>query len=423
MTGTTQEQIARNARVVIVGAGQGGAEAAILLRQYGHEGEIILVGEENAPPYMRPPLSKGFLSGEVDAAALTYKAASAYEKAGVELRLGARATRIDRAGKRVLLETGEGLAYDRLILATGGRARRLEAPGADLSNIFYLRTLSDVERLRPAFQPGRRLVIVGGGYIGLECAAAALKRGLKVVVLEAAERLLARVTAAQVSAFYEKVHREAGVDIRVGAAVSAFAPGEKEGELGFVIVGHGAAAEKIPADLALIGIGLIPNDELAAEAGLSVDAGVLVDEACRTDDPDIFAIGDCAKHRRHGFLERSVRLESVPNALEQARVVACALTGRAPPDASAPWFWSDQYDLKLQMAGLSEGFDELVVRGSPDAASFIAFYLRDGRVIAADAVNRPGDFMAAKRLIAIRSAASAQDLADEGRPLKELLGR
>ncbi|WP_395666442.1 NAD(P)/FAD-dependent oxidoreductase [Methylocella sp.] len=403
---------------VIVGAGQAGAEAAILLRQQKYGGRIILLGEESSPPYLRPPLSKAYLSGEIGAEALIFKASTAYEKADVELRLSTRVDRIDRPAKRVVLQSGETLAYDTLILATGGRARRLAAPGAGLDGVFSLRAIADVERLKPELAAGRRLVIVGGGYVGLEIAAVAVKKGLRTLVLEAAPRALARVTAPEVSRFYEAFHRKAGVEIRTGVGVSGFAEGATPGRVGFVLTGDGGRVE---ADVVLVGVGLVPNDELAAAAGLEVDRGVLVDGSCRTSDPDIFAIGDCAVHRRHGFLERAVRLESVPNALETARIAASVIAGRPAPAATAPWFWSDQYDLKLQMAGLSEGYDELVVRGSMEDASFTAFYLKDGRVIAADAVNRPGDFMAAKRLIAERVRAKAADLADEAVSLKSLL--
>ncbi|ACK49431.1 FAD-dependent pyridine nucleotide-disulphide oxidoreductase [Methylocella silvestris BL2] len=407
-----------DATIAIVGGGQAGAEVATQLRQNRHQGRIVLFGDENVLPYMRPPLSKAYLAGEMGADGLIYKAAVAYEKANVELRLGESVVAIDRNAKKLALAGGESLAYDRLVIAAGGRARKLRVPGADLGNIFYLRSIADVEQLRPQLQSGRRLVIVGGGYVGLEFAAVAIKRGLKVLVLEAAPRVLARVTAPEVSNFYERFHRAAGVEIRTGVAVSGFSAREGSNDVGAVLCGEDPAIE---ADFVLVGIGLVPNMELAKGAGLAVDGGILVDEAGRTNDHEIFAIGDCAVHVRHGFLHRTVRLESVPNALEQARTVAAVLTGKPIPAATPPWFWSDQYDLKLQMVGLSEGYDELAIRGSTQSSSFIAFYLKDGYVIAADAINRPSEFMASKRLIGDRIKASARDLADEQVSLKALL--
>jgi 3-phenylpropionate/trans-cinnamate dioxygenase ferredoxin reductase subunit len=403
--------------VAIIGAGQAGGEVATMLRQNRHHGRIMLFGDEGHLPYMRPPLSKAYLARQIGLDSLIYKAQSAYEKAEVELRLWDRVAAIDRAGKRISLETGESVAYDALVVATGGRARRLNIPGADLGNIFYLRSIADVERLQPQLRAGRRLVIVGGGYVGLEVAAVAVKRGLAVIVLEGAPRVLARVTAPEVSAFYERFHRYAGVDIRTGVTVTGFGAGADGASVAEVRCGDQAVA----ADFVLVGVGLVPNTELAERAGLAVDGGICVDAASRTSDPDIFAIGDCAIHLKHGFLQRRIRLESVPNALEQARAAAAAITGKPVPAATAPWFWSDQYDLKLQMAGVSDGYDELAIRGSTDGTSFIAFYLSDGRVIAADAVNRPSEFMASKRLIGDRIKASAADLADEAVSLKALI--
>ncbi len=367
---------------------------------------------------MRPPLSKAYLAGEISADSLIYKAQAAYDKAGVELRLGSCVAAIDRGGKGLSVESGENVAWDKLVIATGGRARRLKVPGGDLGDIFYLRTIADVELLRPQLAEGRRLVIVGGGYVGLEVAAVATKRGLKVTVLEAATRVLARVTAPEVSAFYERFHRTAGVEIRTSVAVSGFAADRSGATVGAVQCADGS---EIPADFVLVGIGLVPNTQLAEAAGLDVDDGIVVDAFSRTSDPDIFAIGDCALHAKHGFLQRRIRLESVPNALEQARAAAAFIAGKPVPAAVAPWFWSDQYDLKLQMAGLSEGYDELAIRGATNGSSFIAFYLRDGVVIAADAINRPSEFMASKRLIGDRVRASAADLADEAVSLKALI--
>ncbi len=409
---------ANHGAVVIIGAGQAGSEAAMILRSYGHAGSITLLGAEAHLPYQRPPLSKAYLSGAATAESLQVRSAAAYEKAGIAVRMGTMVEKIDRHNRVVHLSAGEDLHYDRLILATGGRPRPMRVPGAELGNIFYLRTIDDVEKMRAAFAPGQRVVIVGGGYVGLEVAAVAVKMGLAVTVLEGASRVLARVTAPVMSEFYERVHRGNGVDIRTGVVVSGFVAAADGVGVGGVECGED---DPIPCDLVIIGIGLIPNTELAEEAGLVVDGGIVVDHEGRTTDPHIYAVGDCAMHESHGFMDRKLRLESVPNALEQARTVAAAMTGRPLPPATAPWFWSDQYDLKLQMVGLSEGYDEVVLRGGTDGTSFIAFYLKEGRVLSADAVNRLGEFMVAKRLVASRRSIAAADLADESRPLKELV--
>jgi 3-phenylpropionate/trans-cinnamate dioxygenase ferredoxin reductase component len=413
-----QAQPGAASTVAIIGGGQAGGEAATLLRQNRFEGAIVLIGEEDYLPYMRPPLSKAFLAREIGKDALIYKAAVAYEKARVEMRLGVRVAEIDRRAKTLLIKGGAPLHYDKLVIATGGRARELAVPGAGLRNIFYLRTIADVEALQPLMEAPRRLVIVGGGYIGLEAAAVAVKRGLAVTVLEGAPRVLARVTAPDLSKFYERIHREAGVDIRTGVTVSGFIAGCEDGGVGSVAC---AGGQSFAADFVLIGIGLVPNTELAEQAGLGVDDGIVVDAASRTGDPDIYAIGDCAMHAHHGFLRRKIRLESVPNALEQARGAAAAITGRPIPAATAPWFWSDQYDLKLQMVGCSDGYEEVAIRGSMETSSFIAFYLKHGRVIAADSVNRLGEFMAAKRIVGERMEIASARLADESAPLKSLL--
>jgi 3-phenylpropionate/trans-cinnamate dioxygenase ferredoxin reductase subunit len=411
----------RNAHnVIVIGAGQAGGDVVTQLRQNGFSGDLILIGDEPHLPYLRPPLSKAFLAGEVTAESLQTKGAAAYEKAGVTVRTGTRATAIDRHEKRISLENGEVLAYGHLVLATGGRPRVMNVPGAALKNIFCLRTIADVVALRAAFLPGRRVVIVGGGYIGLEVASIAVKQGLDVTVLEGAPRVLVRVTSPEMSAFYQRVHQREGVKIRTGIAVSGFVPDPSGDSVAAVACGE---AETVPADLVIVGIGLIPNTELGETAGLLVDNGIVVNHQAQTSDPHIYAIGDCAAHAHHEFLKRKVRLESVPNATEQARVAAASICGTTVPPASPPWFWSDQYKLKLQMVGLSDGYDEVVLRGDPDSESFIALYLKNGEVIAADAVNRIADFMTAKRLVADRKAIPPTALADESEPLKTIAAR
>jgi 3-phenylpropionate/trans-cinnamate dioxygenase ferredoxin reductase subunit len=410
-------------RVVIAGAGHAASEFVGSLRQGGFRGQILMLGDEPHLPYQRPPLSKGFLSGEVDFQALQLKPQASYDKIDVEVRRGTCVSGIDRGAKHVTLSNGTLERYDNLILATGGRPRTLAIPGLErtdrLSNLHYLRTIHDAERLRHQFQPGFRLVIVGGGYIGLEVAAAARKHRLHVIVLEALPRVLARVTAPEVSAFYEAVHRSAGVDIRTGVAVRS---AQIDASRDAVVSVTSTDGDVIPGDLFIIGVGLIPNTSLAEDARLGVDNGIIVDEFARTSDPNILAIGDCSNHP-NGLYGRRVRIESVPNAQGQARTAASALCGNPQPYVALPWFWSDQYDLKLQIAGLSHDYDRLVIRGNPDNRSFIAFYLRDGKIIAVDSINRPKEFLLAKRLVTEQvSVTCLERLQDESVPLQALYG-
>ncbi len=407
---------APNQTVVVVGAGQAGGEIAIELRKLGFAGRVLIVSEEPYIPYKRPPLSKAYLAGTVTQESLYLMPRANLEKAGIEFMGGIRVTRIHRNAKRLALSNGGGhLAYDKLALATGSRARPLNLPGANRSNVFLLRTIADVESIRPHCAAGKRVVVVGGGFIGLEATAILVKRGLKVTVLEGLPRVLARVTVPEISSFFERVHREAGVDLRTGAQVEAL---EGEPNVTHVVLGDGTRVE---TDFIVVGIGIVPNSELAQEAGLAVDNGIIVDEYTRTSDPDIVAAGDCTNHP-NDFLGRRVRLESVQNAMEQGCAAAHTLFGKTEPYRAVPWFWSDQYDLKLQMVGLSAGFDKLVLRGDPARQrSFAAFYLRDGHLIAADTVSRPQDFMLAKKLVASRAPLDPAVLADESVPLKSLL--
>jgi 3-phenylpropionate/trans-cinnamate dioxygenase ferredoxin reductase subunit len=406
--------------LIVIGAGHAGAELAVQAREAGWPGHIAVVGDESALPYHRPPLSKAYLAGAAPLDTLALKARATYERAGIELMLGRRVAGVDRTAARVSFEDGHTMAYSRLAFATGGRPRPLPAAasGADAAdNFHYLRTLADVDRIRSRFIPGSRLAIVGGGYVGLEVAAVAAKQGLKVVVLEAASRVLARVTAPRVSSFYEQVHREAGVDVRTGVQVDGF---ELDRERRLVTRVHCGDGERVDCDLVIAGIGILPNTELAADAGLAVDDGILVDACSRTSDPSIVAAGDCTRY--HSVLYgRSIRLESVPNALEQARCAAATLNGKERIHDSVPWFWSDQYDLKLKMVGLSQGHDRLLLRGSVDQRSFSAFYLKGDRVLAVDTVNRVPEFMLAKRLVAERIVVDPDRLVDDAVPLKALL--
>ncbi|MGF6855091.1 NAD(P)/FAD-dependent oxidoreductase [Paraburkholderia sp. CI3] len=416
MTAEDAENIA-----LIVGAGHAAGECATAIREQGWTGRIVMVGEEPHLPYQRPPLSKAFLSGESTAEQLYLKPLSTYDKARVEFIPNTRAQHIDRDAKRVTLSNGSEISYTKLVLATGGRPRRLALPGIEatekLQNFHYLRTLDHVARIRNQFHAGSRLVIIGGGYIGLEVAAVAVKRGLRVTVLEALPRVLARVTAPELSRFYEEVHREAGVDIRTNAIVSGFELDASGDAVAAVCCADGT---RVAADLVIVGVGLEPATELAQAAGLAVDNGIMVDEHTRTSDPDIFAVGDCTNHPNPS-LGRRLRLESVPNALEQARTAAASLCGKERVYNSVPWFWSDQYDLKLKMVGLSLGYDEFVLRGDPKARSFSAFYLKDGVMLAADTVSRVPEFVLAKRFVAEKIPVRAADLANESIPLKSLL--
>lgn len=405
--------------LVIVGAGHAGVELAFAARQQGWIGAIVLLGEEDHLPYHRPPLSKAFLCGTVDASSLALRQATAFESNGIQLRLGAHVRSIDRVTHQVLLEDGSSLVYTKLALCTGGRARVLEVPGMEGGpplNLYSLRTQADAQAIGASVSQGARVVIIGAGYVGLEVAASARKLGAVVTVLEAQPRVLARVTGVTLSGFYESVHREAGVDVRTNASVRAIER-DVSGAVTTVVCGDG---ERLPADVVIVGIGMFPDTALAERAHLRVEGGIVVDEHSITSDPDIFAAGDCTVHDS-ALYGRRVRLESVPNALEQARAAAGWLCGKPKPNQAVPWFWSDQYDLKLQMTGLSDGHDACVVRGSLADHSFCAFYLREGRVIAADAVNRPADFMMAKKAVAASVMANPQALADISLPLKDLL--
>jgi 3-phenylpropionate/trans-cinnamate dioxygenase ferredoxin reductase subunit len=409
-------------RIVIVGAGQAGGELAAGLRKQGYQGRVLLLGDEPHPPYQRPPLSKGFLLGKVALADLYLKPLATYERFDIELRLGTRAAAIHRSTRELSLQDGSRLAYDKLVLATGGRARRLIFPGlegAQLENLFSVRSISDIEAMRAQFVAGNRLVIIGGGYVGLEVAAVAVQLGLRVAVLEAAPRLLARVTGPEVSSCIEQLHRAQGVELRLSCEVRDLELGETRRKVRGVRFACQGVTERLDADLVLVGIGLVPNTELASAAGLAVDDGIVVDEYACTADPAILAIGDCA-NQPSAYAGGRIRLESVPNAIEHARVAAATLMGKREPYAAIPWFWSDQYGLKLQMVGLSTGYEQCVTRGSAGGKEFSAFYLKDRRVIAADVIGRPADFMAAKRLVASRVEVDVSRLGDAAVPLASL---
>ncbi|HST92171.1 MAG TPA: FAD-dependent oxidoreductase [Brevundimonas sp.] len=399
-------------KVLIIGAGHAGGTVAALLRQYGHPGEIVLAGEEPAPPYQRPPLSKAWLKGETDLEGLLLRPESFYAEHAIDLRLGVSATAIDAAARRVTFGDGTIEAYDALILATGSTARKLSIPGADRPELLELRTLADAGRLKAALGAGRRLAIIGGGYVGLEAAASARALGAEAVVVERMDRVLARVASETLSNFFTTYHRRQGVEILTSAEVTAF-------ENGGARLADGRLIE---ADAVLVGVGALACDRLALGAGLACGNGIVVDEAARTSDPAIWAIGDATFRPVPVHDGRRHRLESVPNALEQAKQAAAAITGRPAPAPEVPWFWSDQYDLKLQIAGLPDGADRQIVRGDPDPAgsnpSFAVFHLQDDRVLCVEAVNAGPEFMAGRMLIGRRTPVDAGKLADPSVSMK-----
>lgn len=399
-------------QLVVVGAGHAAGQLIASLAQEKFAGTVTVVGDEPYLPYQRPPLSKKFLAGELALDRLYLKPAAFYEKFGTRLLLGRRVARIDRPARRVVLEDGSSLDYTTLVLATGSRARALSLPGADLPGIASLRSIADVEAIRAQLSSGKSLVVVGGGYIGLELAAVAVKLGLSVTVLEQAPRLMMRGVGPVVSSFYERLHREEGVAVHTGVAVQGF---EGEGRVERVVCG----AMRIPADLVVVGVGALPNIELAQAAGLATTNGIDVDAKCRTEDPAIYAIGDCT-NQHHSLLDRRLRLESVHNALEQGRMAAAAICGLPAPPDQVPWFWSDQYDVKLQTAGLSDRHDQAIVRGRPDEGrSFAVFYLSGGVLTACDAMNRAAEFMMSKVLVGARARVDAAKLADEQVAVKD----
>lgn len=387
---------------VVVGASHAGAQLAISLRREGWTGPIQLIGEEPQLPYQRPPLSKSVLQG-VDSGPTPIYSPAVYEKSGISLMPGTRVREIDRAQQRVVLDDGRRLVYDKLALCTGARVRRLQLPGHALAGVHYLRTAADVLGIRAQARAGRHVVIVGGGYIGLEAAAALRQAGMQVTLLVQGARVLERVSAPEVSAYFARLHAAHGVDIRPHVRPVELRGGRQVEQ---VLCSDGRL---LAADLVLVGIGVQPNLELARDAGLAVGDGILVDECARTSDPNIVAAGDCAFHpnERLGY---SLRLESVPNATEQARSAAASLCGLHKPYSALPWFWSDQYDCRLQIAGLNRGYQRVVVQDDAPGWARVVWYIKDERILAADCINHPKQFIRAKKLLA--EGASAQALTE-----------
>ncbi len=389
--------------VVIVGGGQAGLEAAAALRTLGYDGTVALICEEVHAPYQRPPLSKDFLVGKQDADSVFLRALAYYEKHRIDLILGDRVTEINRGGRLVHLTGGGAVAYEQLILAVGARNRSLPVPGAE--NVLYLRSLDEAVTLRQRLAEARQgVVVIGGGFIGLEVAAAGRGAGKPVTVIEAAPRLMARAVSPLLSDFFLDVHRGQGVEVLLNSAVVEVWPD-------CVMLTGG---RRVDADVVVAGIGVVPNVELARDAGLAVDDGITVDEFLRTSDADIFAIGDCAHHPR-------ARLESVQNAVDQAKCVARTIMGNSTPYSDVPWFWTDQYEIRFQMAGLSAGHDQAVLRGSIENRKFSVFYFKQGRLLAVDSVNRFGDHMAARKILAAGTALTPEQAGDEMVDLKKLI--
>lgn len=398
--------------IVIIGAGQAGAQAVASLRGEGYTGAITMIGDEAYAPYQRPPLSKAYLMGKLERARLFLKPDSFYREAGCELILDASVTAIDRTAKAVTLNDGRTLAYDKLLIATGTRVRTIRCPGSELAGIHYLRSIADVDALQAVFQSGKKLAVVGGGYIGLEVAAVAVKHGLDVTVFEAMERVMARAVSRPVSDFFEAEHRKAGVKLLLNTGVEAF---EGEGRVTAVRAG----GNLYPADIVLVGIGVLPNKELAEAAGLACRDGIVVDKTAATADPAIFAAGDCTWHEGREGLH--LRLESVQNAIDQAKHAAAAMVGKPKPYSEVPWFWSDQYDLKLQIAGLFRAGDRAVLRGDPASRKFAIFHLRDGIMAAVESVNTPQEYLVGRKLIGEGARVDAERLADLSIPMKNIV--
>ncbi|HXA34695.1 MAG TPA: FAD-dependent oxidoreductase [Steroidobacteraceae bacterium] len=398
--------------IVIIGAGQAGAQAIDTLRREGFGGRLVLIGDEPELPYQRPPLSKKYLCGELAAERLLFRHRSFYDEHRIELRLGTPAVRLDAAARQVELAGGEKLAYDRLLLCLGAGSRRLTCPGATLPGVRYLRALADVAPIQTGFKAGARVVIVGGGYIGLETAATCRGMGCEVTVLEMADRIMNRVVAPAVSRYFAEEHRTRGVGIICDTRVVRI---EGQGRVERVVCADGSAHA---ADLVIVGVGAIATTELASAAGLACNDGIVVDEYCRTSDPEIYAAGDCTNHPSLRF-GRRVRLESVDNAFEQAKTAALNLLGKPVPHDRVPWFWSDQFDNKLLIVGLSQDYDTQVLRGDPASRSFSVCYLKGGELLAVEAVNHSKDYMAARKLIAERAQLNPQKLADNQVSIKD----
>ncbi len=398
-------------QVVIIGGGQAGGECAVQLRKLGFAGPLTIVTAEPFAPYRRPPLSKDYLTGGCTRESLALLPPARMEQLGIKLHTGRRVVHIERPNHEVHLDDGTTLPYHHLALTTGGTARLPAIPGIKAENVHVLRTINDADAIGRIATAGKHITVIGGGFIGLEIAAVLIKRGVRVTVLEALPRILSRVVGPEVSAFFENLHRSSGVDLRCSVTVTAL-----EGDpVRTVVLGDGS---RMTTDAVIVGIGIIPATELAEAAGLAVDNGIVVDEYARTTDPHIVAAGDCSCHPS-ALYGRRIRLESVQNAMDQGRIAAATITGKLTPYRAVPWFWSEQYHIKLQIAGLSAGHDQTVLRGDPQQGAFALYYLLDGLLVAADTVNRAQDFMFARKMIG--SPVNPAQLGDESVSLQTLL--
>lgn len=406
--------LAKLENILIIGAGQAASQAANSLRQLGFQGRIRIFGNEGQPPYQRPPLSKAYMLGQMPAERLFFKAEEQWEKDNIDLKIDEEIISIDAVNKSIKSKTGNQYEYDKLIIATGSKVRHLPAQGAQLSGVHYLKTIKDSDDLGAELDNAKNLVIIGAGYIGLEVAACAQKKGLNVTIIEAAPRILARVASPELSQFYENVHESAGVKILTQSGVAKINGAQK---VESVTLGDGT---NIDADVVLIGIGIIPNDEIAKSAGIICNNGIDVDENAKTSNPDIYACGDCA-NRMVDLYGQRMRLESVHNAIEQAKLAAANIMGQNAPKLDVPWFWSDQYDLKLQIAGLAIGATKTIIRGDMAARKFALFHIDDeNRILAIDAINSPPEFLVGKNLIAARAKIAPHILQDTNISVKEL---
>ena len=403
-------------RVVIIGAGHAGLQAAVSLREEGFSGELVIIDAEHDQPYQKPPLSKGFLNNKQTEDNLIFRLPHFYETQQINLHLGMEVTRIDRDNQQVIGQTGEAIAYDYLILATGARNRPLPVAGAQHERIFYLRTLEDARRIKQAMETCLRVAVIGGGFIGLEFAACARELGKEVTLIEAQPNLMNRVIPPLLSEVFSMKHQKMGVEILLNSQVLEIRPGPND-SLSIEMKGR----RQCVADMIVVGIGVMPNIELAQAAGLICENGIVVNDRLQSTDPRIFAMGDCAQYFNR-FAGRKTRLESVQNATDQAKCVARTIQGAQPCTFEAiPWFWTYQYDLKLQMAGLSEGYDEYHCRGELGSDKFSLFYYCAGKLIAVDSLNRPTDHLAARKLLQAGVSPSIEQVKNEAFKLNDLL--
>ena len=400
-------------KIIIIGGGQAGCQTATSLRASGFLGEISIYCSENYLPYQRPPLSKKFLLGELDKERLFFKPEKFYRDNNINFFLNSYVIKIEKENKKIFLNNNEEDSYDKLVIATGTKPREIDVDKDSAKNIFYLRSIDDVLEIKGEVQSSKKVAIIGGGYIGLEVAAILKKLGLSVIIIEMAGRILERVTSQIISDFYTKVHNEEGVKILTNTSVESITKKSKDME---ILTNNGP----ISADFIVVGIGVIPCDELASESGLKVQNGILVNEFCETSEKDIYSAGDCTVHP-NSYYNRDIRLESVHNAIEQGKTVASSIMNKKEPYNQIPWFWSDQYDLKLQIAGLCIDYDDIIVRGNSDSRSFAVFYMKNNYMIASDCINCPGEHMMSRKIISDKIIVDKNRLSDDSIPIKEVI--